>query len=109
MGSVGSVLNLDSSYLYTAPHNTALSPPQLPPTSHHHHRGTIPSLVLSTPVSSKRKAALPVNVPAPKKAAISMAQQLPMELGEYIARDVKLLQQLGWSGLVKQCRPVSCQ
>ena len=36
-----------------------------------------------------------------------MAQQLPMELGEYIARDVKLLQQLGWSGLVKQRRPVS--
>lgn len=33
-----------------------------------------------------------------------MAQKLPVELGEYIARDVKLLQQLGWSGLVKQRR-----
>ena len=36
-----------------------------------------------------------------------MAQKLPADLGEYIARDVKLLQQLGWNGLVKQRRLTS--
>ena len=36
-----------------------------------------------------------------------MAQKLPADLGEYIARDVKLLQQLGWNGLVKQRRSTS--
>ena len=57
--------------------------------------------------SNKRKAALPVipnNTPASKKAALSLAQKLPLDLGEYIERDVKLLQQLGWSSLVKRRR-----
>ena len=44
------------------------------------------------------------NTPASKKAALSVAQKLPLDLGEYIERDVKLLQQLGWSGLVKRRR-----
>lgn len=42
--------------------------------------------------------------PAPKKAPIAFAAEVPKELGEYIARDVKLLQQLGWRGFVQQRR-----
>lgn len=83
--------------MYTASNHTTLSPPQLPSNPHHN---TTPSTILS----SKRKAASPEFAPALKKAALSTVQKLPVELGEYIERDVKLLQQLGWSRLVKQRR-----
>ena len=42
----------------------------------------------------------------PKKAAIiDLAQSVPTDLGEFIDRDVKLLNQLGWRGLVTHRRP----
>ena len=106
MGGVGNAINSDPSYTYTTHYATALSPPQLKhPTSHHTINS--PSIVLSTPVPHKRKASLPIYSPASKRAALEMAQKLPADLGEYIARDVKLLQQLGWNGLVKQRRSTS--
>jgi hypothetical protein len=45
--------------------------------------------------------------PAPKKAPIAFAAEVPKELGEYIARDVELLQQLGWRHFVQQRRLLS--
>ena len=41
----------------------------------------------------------------PKKAAIDLTQSVPSDIGEFIDRDVKLLAQLGWRGLVTHRRP----
>ena len=59
------------------------------------------------PEPAKRTAPSPVVEPASKRTALQTAQELPTELGEYIVRDVKLLQQLGWRRFIQQRRPVS--
>ena len=51
----------------------------------------------------KRPAPEPASPPAPKRAAADLAQPVPPDLGEFVARDVLLLRQLGWHGLVS-CR-----
>ena len=56
-------------------------------------------------LSVKRKATtLAAQPPASKKNILSLASQVPLDLGEYIARDVKLLQQLGWHQFVQRRR-----
>ncbi|KAL3823338.1 hypothetical protein ACHAXA_010473, partial [Cyclostephanos tholiformis] len=65
-------------------------------------------LTTSTETSSaptKRTAPAPSSPPAPKRAALHLAQSVPHEIGELIARDVRLLQRLGWRGLVAHRRP----
>eukprot|EP00956_Cyclotella_meneghiniana_P016236 scaffold25548_cov48-Cyclotella_meneghiniana.AAC.1 len=85
------------------PSSTTLSPPPL-----HSQWSSASPCVLSPSLSNKRKAPLPAaQPPAPKKSVLSLASQVPKDLGEYIARDVKLLQQLGWHQFVKQRRPRS--
>ena len=85
------------------PSSTTLSPPPL-----HSQLSSASPCVLSPSLSNKRKAPLPAaQPPAPKKSVLSLASQVPKDLGEYIARDVKLLQQLGWHQFVKQRRPRS--
>ena len=80
---------------------TALSPPQL-----HHHPSTI-SIAQSNAASVKRHAPFPASPPAPpKKIASSPAQSVPHDIGEFIVRDVKLLNQLGWQGFVNHRRPM---
>jgi hypothetical protein len=79
------------------------TPPLLPPILHH---------TASTP--SYQSRTVPVKRPAPsvsllpslarkqrRHAVIDLAQNVPTDLGEFISRDVKLLDKLGWHGLVK--------
>ena len=40
-------------------------------------------------------------------AIIDLAQKVSTDLGEFISRDVKLLDTLGWHGLVAHRRPTS--
>ena len=42
--------------------------------------------------------------PVAKQSAVADAQAVPMELGEYITRDVALLKQLGWTEFIRQRR-----
>ena len=80
---------------------TALSPPHL----HQHLSSPLPcAQSITAPV--KRSAPFELLPTAtPKKAAIDLAQSVPTDIGEFIDRDVKLLQQLGWRGLVTHRRP----
>ena len=57
--------------------------------------------------SSSQQAPLPVSTQASTNIATHMAQQLPANLGEYIAQNFKLLQQLGGRRFVKQHHPTS--
>ena len=106
MGSVCSELKLGSSYnCLPVPASTsiytALSPPPLlhQPSTRKNHTFN-PSVTFE---SSKRKS-LAASLPNAKRASIESSQELPEELGEYIDRDVKLLQQLGWNTLVSSRR-----
>ena len=40
--------------------------------------------------------------PVAKRSAVAEAQAAPMELGEYIIRDVALLKRWGWTGFIRQ-------
>jgi hypothetical protein len=73
---------------------------------------TTPSPVRSTSTSAKRSApsSPPTFRPARKQAAVANVPRpsgVPVELGEYIARDARLLRSLGWHGLVAHCQPLS--
>ena len=76
-----------------------------------HHTSTTPSAQSKT---------VPVKCPAPnnslspssarkqrRNAIIDLAQSVPTDLGEFISRDIKLLDSLGWHGLVAHRRPSS--
>ena len=79
----------------------ALSPPHL-----HHHLLSPPPC--AQPIAAPVKHSAPFELSSsttPKKAAIDLAQSVPTDIGEFIDRDVKLLQQLGWRGLVTLRRP----
>ena len=86
--------------------SSALSPPKLLQRPSHSTKSS-PPVVRSMPAHAKRTAPSPVIEPASKRTALQTAQELPTELGEYIVRDVKLLQQLGWRRFIRQRRPVS--
>lgn len=84
-------------------HFPQCNPPQLPS-----QLSSASPCVLSPSLSNKRKDPLPAaQPPESKKSVLSLASQVSKDLGEYIARDVKLLQQLGWHQFVKQRRPHS--
>ena len=61
---------------------------------------TPPNLASSSP--SKPTSALP-----PMKKLRISDPALPLELGEYIVHDVKLVRNLGWHKFVRQRRPCS--
>ena len=91
------------------------STPPLSPSILHHTSNTTtitPAQSRSTPV--KRPAPLPSLPPAMmpvckqrRPAIIDQVQSVPTDLGEFISRDVKLLDKLGWHGLVAHRRPAS--
>ena len=85
------------------------TPPLAPPILH--HTSTTPSAQSRT-VPVKRTA--PNNSLSPssarkqrRNAIIDLAQSVPTDLGEFISRDIKLLDTLGWHGLVAHRRPSS--
>ena len=85
---------------------TPLSPPRL----HHTLPITTPAQSSSVPVKrpAPTSSSPPASQPAPKQrkhAIIDLVQSVPTDLGECISRDVKLLDKLGWHGLVNQRRP----
>ena len=99
-----SILKLNSSSLPTAPtpsfpsHHNML-PPSSPP-----GRSLLTSAKRSAPSSP------PAPSPARKRAAVTDVPKpsgFPSELGEYTARDARLLHSLGWHGLVAHRRPLS--
>ncbi len=65
----------------------------------------LPTVQSSVQQTVKRKAPPPASLPS-KRGSFDLAQ-LPSDLGEFIACDTALLQQLGWRGLVAHCRPSS--
>ncbi len=73
------------------------SPAPLPP--------CLPTVLSSVQQPVKRKAPPPASLLF-KRGSFNLAQ-LPSDLGELIARDTALLQQLGWRGLVAHRRPSS--
>jgi hypothetical protein len=98
----GNIFNLATNFIHTAL-TPALPSGYVPPT---------PSPVRSTSTSAKRSAPLspPASHPACKQAAVADVPRpsgVPVELGEYIACDARLLQSLGWHGLVAHRRPLS--
>ncbi len=73
---------------------------------------TTPFPVRSTSTSAKRSAPLsPWAFRLARKQAtvadVPRPSGVPVELGEYIACDARLLRSLGWHGLVAHCRPLS--
>ena len=79
------------------PTHTTLSP------QYTHHPASLPC-AQSASVPVKCPAPEPASPPAPKRAAADLAQSVPPDLGEFVARDVLLLRQLGWHGLVSRRR-----
>ena len=65
----------------------------------------LPTVQSSVQQPVKRKAPPPASLPS-KRGFFGLAQ-LPSDLGELIACDTALLQQLGWRGLVAHRRPSS--
>ena len=79
---------------------SALSPP------HPLHHPSPSPCAQSPTAPVKRSAPFGLSsATTPKKAAIDLAQSVPTDIGEFIDRDVKLLKQLGWHGLVTHRRP----
>ena len=83
----------------TPPTTPALKPPHL----HHVPPFELYAQPIAAPV--KRTAPSPLSPAATKKAALDLARSVPPDIGKFIVRDVKLLQQLGWRGLVAHRRP----
>jgi hypothetical protein len=80
-----------------------------------HHRHVPPPPTRSCPVLPqvhKTPRALTPLAPSPATKQTALADVprpsgVPTELGEYIDCDVRLLQSLGWHGLIAHCRPLS--
>ena len=76
------------------------------PPHFHHLLSSPPPCAQSITALVKRSAPFELSSSStPKKAAIDLAQSVPTDIGEFIERDVKLLHQLGWRGLVTHRRP----
>ncbi len=91
-----------------------LPPSALTPPHHHYvpHPPPPPTPPVHPPPSAKRLAPSPPPAlrPARKRGLAAYARrtnEIPAELGEYIDRDMGLLQSLGWHGLVAHRRPLS--
>ena len=87
-----------------------MSAPPLSPPILHHVLPTSSHAQFST-VPVKRPAPLSSLSPSVRKqrrpAIIDLVQSVPTDLGKFISRDVKLLDKLGWHGLIAHRRPTS--
>jgi hypothetical protein len=98
---LGSQLNLASLFPATAP-----TPPL------HCHVSYPSPPAWSSLMSAKQPApsSSPATSPVPKPSAntnLAQPSDVPLKLGGYINRDVKLLWSLGWHGLAAYCSPLS--
>ena len=85
------------------------APPLLPPILHHVLPTTSPAQFRTVPVKllAPISSLLPPVYKQSRPAIIDLVQSVPTDLGRFISRDVKLLNKLGWHGLVAHCRPTS--
>lgn len=89
--------------------NITSTTPLSPPILHHTPPTATPaqsSLPVKRPMSISNLS--PASQPVRKQrrpAIIDLVQSVPTDLGECISRDVKLLDKLGWHGLVAHRRP----
>ena len=89
--------------------NFTSTTPLAPPILHHTPPTTTPAqsslpVKRPAPISNLSPASQPVRKQR-RPAIIDLVQSVPTDLGECISRDVKLLDKLGWHGLVAHRRP----